>query len=221
MIDRKFDNENDRQSVKMLWQKCLPQQFTRYIFLYDNFLALTQMEITYQKVNSVVKQFLTGHPSELNHLKHCSAENAKVIQYLYATLFPNCYSRNNKFIIQNKALVDLAYREWFFIIKNKPKVAKDPDNYNKPEKNINEFEQVPTKKNHCCHYKNSSCCRKKNSKKNIETNKAKEQMELKQERIRKSLENKKINLKNILKTNNEEMEKIKYPEKNCQYIVNK
>ena len=46
-------------------------------------------------------------------------------------------------------------------------------------------------------------------------------MELKQERIRKSLENKKINLKNILKTNNEEMEKIKYPEKNCQYIVNK
>ena len=25
MIDRKFDNENDRQYVKMLWQKCLPQ----------------------------------------------------------------------------------------------------------------------------------------------------------------------------------------------------
>ena len=33
MIDRKFDNENDRQCVKMMWQKCLPQQFTRYIFL--------------------------------------------------------------------------------------------------------------------------------------------------------------------------------------------
>ena len=24
MIDRKFDNENDRQCVKMMWQKCLP-----------------------------------------------------------------------------------------------------------------------------------------------------------------------------------------------------
>ena len=45
MIDRKFDNENDRQCIKMLWQKCLLQQFTGYIFLYDNFLALTQMEI--------------------------------------------------------------------------------------------------------------------------------------------------------------------------------
>ena len=46
MIDRKIDNENDRQSVKMLCQKCLLQQFTRYFFFQDNFLAHTQMEIT-------------------------------------------------------------------------------------------------------------------------------------------------------------------------------
>ena len=69
------------------------------------------MEITYQKANSVVKQFLTEHPSELNHLKHCLAENAKVMQYLYTTLFPKYYSRNNKFGIQNKPLADLAYTE--------------------------------------------------------------------------------------------------------------
>ena len=62
----------------------------------DNFLALTQMEITYQKTNSVVKPFLTEHPSKLNHLKHCLAENAKVIQYLYATLLPKYYSCNKK-----------------------------------------------------------------------------------------------------------------------------
>ena len=63
-------------------------QFTQYIFLDDNFLVLTQMELTYEKANCVVKQFLTEHPSELNHIKLCLAENAKVIQYLYATLFP-------------------------------------------------------------------------------------------------------------------------------------
>ena len=91
----------------------------------------------------MVKQFLTGHPSELNHLKHCLAENEEVIQYLYATLFLKYYSRNNKLSIQNKALVDLAYREWIFNIKNKPKVAKESNNYNKPERNINEFEQLP------------------------------------------------------------------------------
>ena len=52
-----------------------------------------------------------------------------------------------------------------------------------------------------------------NKKKNIETNKAKEQMDLKQERKRKNLENKKTNLEKILKTNNEEMEKIRHAEK--------
>ena len=72
MIDRKFDNENDRQCVKMLLQKSLPQQFTQYIFLCDNFLAL-----------------LTEHPSDLNQIKVCLAENAKVIQYLYATFIQN------------------------------------------------------------------------------------------------------------------------------------
>ena len=38
-------------------------------------------------------------------------------------------------------------------------------------------------------------------------------MDLKQERKRKKLENKKINLEKRLKTNNEEMEKIKCAEK--------
>ena len=79
--------------------------------LYNNFLALTQTEITHQKTNSVVKH-LTEHPSELNNLKHCLLENAKVMQYLYATLFPRYYFRNNKFGIQSKSLVDLAYKEW-------------------------------------------------------------------------------------------------------------
>ena len=53
MINRKFHNKIDRQCVKMLWQKCLPQQFTLCIFLYENFLGLTHMEITYQKANTV------------------------------------------------------------------------------------------------------------------------------------------------------------------------
>ena len=70
-----------------------------------------QIETTYQKANNVVKQFLTEHLSDLNHLKHCLTEHAKVIQYLYATLFPKYYSRKNKFGIQNKSLGDLAYKE--------------------------------------------------------------------------------------------------------------
>ena len=44
-------------------------------------------------------------------------------------------------------------------------------------------------------------------------------MEFKQEKKRKNLENKKINLEKRLKPNNEEMEKIKYAEKKIASIL--
>ena len=87
-------------------------------------------------------------------------------------------------------MVDLAYREWIFDIKNKPQVAKDPNNYNKPERNINEFEQVPIKE------KESSpplqkffMLQQKNNKKkkNTEINEAKEQMALNRKENEKAL----------------------------------
>ena len=58
-----------------------------------------------------------------------------------------------------------------------------------------------------------------NKKKNIETNKAKEQMDLKQERNRKNLENKKGNLEKRFKTINEEMKNNRYAEKNFASIL--
>ena len=114
MVDRKVDKDNDRNCIKMFWRKCLPNQLCRYIFLHDNFLPLTQIEITDQKANTIVKEFLKRQPDEIYSLKKCLADNAKVIQYLYATLFPKYYSRNDKFAIQNKSLFDIGYREWVF-----------------------------------------------------------------------------------------------------------
>ena len=79
MIHKNFDKEN--YGLKCCGKYVYNNNLLD-IFFYDSFLALAKMEITYQKANSVVKQFLTEHPSELNHLKHCLAENAKVMQYL-------------------------------------------------------------------------------------------------------------------------------------------
>ena len=104
----------------------------------------------------MVKQLLTEHPSGLNHLKHCLAENAKATQYL-----------NN--------------------------------NNNKPERNVNEFEQVPIKEKESWlplqkfsllpqnnNEDDDDDDDNNNNKKNIETNKAEEQMDIKQERKKKS-----------------------------------
>ena len=53
---------------------------------------------------------------------------------------------------------------------------------------------------------------KNNKKKNIETNKANEQMDLKQERRRKNLGNKKNKSRGKTLNKHEEMEKLKYVE---------
>ena len=82
-------------------------------------------------------------------------------------------------------MVDLAYREWIFNIKNEPQAAKDPNNYNKPRWHINEFEQVPRKKKLSALLQKFFFLRQNNNnnnKKNIETNKSKEQMHLRQEK---------------------------------------
>ena len=50
MTDGKSENENDRSYVKTLWQKCVPHELCRYIYLKDNYLILTQLQITFQKV---------------------------------------------------------------------------------------------------------------------------------------------------------------------------
>ena len=100
--------------------------------------------VTVTILNYAVKRYLRRTIStKYSHSWHCLAENGEVIQYFYAMLFLKYYSRDNKFGIQNKSLVDLAYGEWIFNIKNKPQVARESNNYNKPEKIINEFEQLP------------------------------------------------------------------------------
>ena len=93
-------------------------------------------------------------------------ENAKVIQHVFTTLFPKYYPRNKKYGIQNKSLVNLAYREWIFDTtleknKEKPQLAKDPNNYTRPEKNISEFEQVLIKENESSPLQNLACCYRK------------------------------------------------------------
>ena len=75
--------------------------------------------------------------------------------------------------------------------------------------------------NHHRHYKTSSCyCKKKNisNEKNIDTNKAQNQMGLNRKENKKTLRIKKINIEKRLKINNEDMKKVKYAEKKLKLV---
>ena len=39
-----------------MWEKCVPKQFSRFVYLKDNFTQLCQ--ITFQKANNVIQNFV-------------------------------------------------------------------------------------------------------------------------------------------------------------------
>ena len=79
--------------VKMLWQKCVPHELYRYIYLKDNNLIWAHLQITFQKTNVIFKDFVRHNSKHLNPLKKYLIENAKIYQHLHATLYPKFYPR--------------------------------------------------------------------------------------------------------------------------------
>ena len=48
----------ERDYVKMLWENCVPVQLCKFVYLKDNFTQLCQLQITFQKANDIVKNFI-------------------------------------------------------------------------------------------------------------------------------------------------------------------
>ena len=38
----------------MIWDSCVPHKFTKFIYLKENFIELSQQHIAYQKSNNIV-----------------------------------------------------------------------------------------------------------------------------------------------------------------------
>ena len=140
MIDRKFDIENDRNYVKMLWNKCIPPEFCCYIYLKDNYLILTQLQFTFQKPNPIFRNFIKQNIKYLDLLKLYLAENAKIYEHLYAILYPKFYSSYNKFGAENQSIFELFYREW---INNRKSYETGVSNNQKTSINQAELAKSP------------------------------------------------------------------------------
>ena len=113
MLDRKFDSDIERNYIKMMWEKFIPTQFCKFVYLKDNFMQLCQAQITFQKANDVVKNFIEQDETNIELLRQHLEKYAIIYQFLYANLFPKVYARNNHFGIHNKSIFEYTYREWY------------------------------------------------------------------------------------------------------------
>ena len=44
--------------VKLLWDECIPHDFTRDIYKNENYNSITNPKLTYQKANAIVKNLI-------------------------------------------------------------------------------------------------------------------------------------------------------------------
>ena len=68
-LDRKLETPLEKEYVKMIWDSCVPHKFTKFIYLKENFIEVSQPHITYQKANNIVLKFVEEDMQNIDLLK--------------------------------------------------------------------------------------------------------------------------------------------------------
>ena len=64
----------------MIWDNCVPNKFSKFIYLKQNFIDLCQPHITYQKANNIVLTFIEEDPQTFELLKAALRKHLRTIQ---------------------------------------------------------------------------------------------------------------------------------------------
>ena len=104
--------EKERDMVKFMWDECIPHEFVRFIYKQNNYNQINQPNVTYQKANSIVNEYLLEDINRINQLKFKIEERFSLIHYVYLTLFTKIYNGTNNFSIQKKNNFDFCFSTW-------------------------------------------------------------------------------------------------------------
>ena len=140
-LDIKLDTDKERETVKFLWLECIPVDFVQFIYKHKYFTQISQPSLTYQKANTIVKEYLMEDRNRINQLKFKIEEKFELIHYIYSLLFSKIYNRTNTFGIQKKNNFEFLFNLWK-TKKNKKiykqMLYKDPSSYEEHEIEKNE-----------------------------------------------------------------------------------
>ena len=89
-----------------------------------NYFALSETEMTYQKTNDIVHDFINDENENFGLLKNALVENIGLVGYVYWVYFPKIYNRTNIFSIRNKTVFDYNYELWRNEKLNQPLLLK-------------------------------------------------------------------------------------------------
>ena len=142
-LNTAYSEEENRDMIKMLWEKCLPKRFYDHVKLPENFQLLNSGKINFKEVKGIVHSYvqLPGVWQEM--LKYVKDHHSNY-QYVYSLLFPKNYLQTNKHGIKNRNNFALCFTKW-----ENEKLAqqreKNPFNFNIPNVERHPYEQKPIK----------------------------------------------------------------------------
>ena len=123
-----------------MWDVCIPHEFVNFMLKHKSYNVISQPNLTYQKANAIVKNYLLEDGNRINQVKYKMAEKFNLIHYIYSFLYAKIYNRTNIFGIERKNDFDFQFQMW---PKEKQQkfFAKEPANY--VNRNIDKEEEVP------------------------------------------------------------------------------
>ena len=86
-LDIKLDIDKERDMVKFVWDECILYEFVSFLYKEKQYNEISQTNLTYQKANNIVKEFLFEGSNRINHLKYKILERFDLIHYVYLLLF--------------------------------------------------------------------------------------------------------------------------------------
>ena len=52
--------EKECNMIKFMWNECIPHEFVRFIYKEEYYEEISQPNLTYQRANNIVKEYLVG-----------------------------------------------------------------------------------------------------------------------------------------------------------------
>ena len=83
-LDTKLEIEKERDMVQFMWDLCVPHEFVSFMLKQNNYNMISQPNLTYQKVNNIVKAYLAESEDRISTLKYKLAEKFDLIHYIYS-----------------------------------------------------------------------------------------------------------------------------------------
>ena len=110
-LDRKFENSVEKDYVEGLWQLQIPNDFYVFICRPENYKILNKLKLKFQETSEIVKTYADDLIS-FQQLQTSFKQNAKLIQYVYANLFPRNFFRIDDYGVGCKLEFDSDYKQY-------------------------------------------------------------------------------------------------------------